>query len=108
MSTGLARLRVPDNAKPGEVVEVRLLIQHDMETGFRRDMQGRAVAMNVITEVRARYAGEEVFRAELGSGVSANPYLAFFVRAGKSGEISVEWVDTASVKGNASATLNVA
>lgn len=108
MSSGLARLRVPESARAGDVVEVRLLIQHDMETGFRRDMQGRAVAMNVITEVRARYGDEEVFRAELGSGISANPYLAFHVRAAKSGEIRVEWVDTAGVRGNISALLNVA
>jgi sulfur-oxidizing protein SoxZ len=108
MSTGLARLRVPDSAKAGEVVEVRLLIQHDMETGFRRDVEGRAVPMNVITEVRARYGGDEVFRAELGSGISAHPYLAFHVRAVKPGEIRVEWVDTAGVRGSASAMLNVA
>ncbi|MBL8515883.1 MAG: thiosulfate oxidation carrier complex protein SoxZ [Betaproteobacteria bacterium] len=103
-----ARLRVPDTARPGDIVEVRLLIQHDMETGFRRDMQGRAVPMNVITEVRARYGESEVFRAELGSGVSANPYLAFPVRALKTGEIRIEWVDSAGVRGGVSAVLNVA
>lgn len=108
MSGGLARLRVPDSVRTGEIVEVRLLIQHDMETGFRRDMQGRAVPMNVITEVRALYGNEEVFRAELGSGISANPYLAFPVRTTKSGEIRVEWVDTAGVRGSVSTQLNVA
>ncbi|MDX2218859.1 MAG: thiosulfate oxidation carrier complex protein SoxZ [Burkholderiales bacterium] len=107
MSSGLARLRVPESAQPGEIVEVRLLIQHDMETGFRRDMQGRAVPMNVITEVRARYGDQDVFRAELGSGISANPYLAFSIRAVKTGEIRVEWIDTAGVRGSVSAVLNV-
>lgn len=108
MSSGLARLRVPESAGPGDIVEVRLLIQHDMETGFRRDMQGRAVPMNVITEVRARYGEADVFRAELGSGISANPYLSFSIRAVKSGEIQVEWIDTAGVRGSVSAVLKVA
>ncbi len=106
--SGLARLRLPDTARPGEVVEVRILIQHDMETGFRRDMQGRAVPTNVIQDLRAMYAGNTVFRAELGSGISANPYLSFFIRATDSGEVMLDWVDTAGVRGSAAAVLNVA
>lgn len=106
--SGLARLRLPDTARPGEVVEVRILIQHDMETGFRRDMQGRAVPTNVIQDLRATYAGNTVFRAELGSGISANPYLSFFIRATDSGEVMLDWVDTAGVRGSAAAVLNVA
>jgi sulfur-oxidizing protein SoxZ len=105
--SGIARLRVPETARRGEVVEVRVLIQHDMETGFRRDMQGRAVPMNVIQELRATYAGNEVFRAELGSGISANPYLSFSVRTTDSGEVRLEWVDTAGVRGSVAAVLTV-
>lgn len=105
--SGLARLRVPETARRGEMIEVRILIQHDMETGFRRDMQGRAVPMNVIQELRAHYAGNVVFRAELGSGISANPYFSFFIRAADSGEVRLEWVDTAGVNGSASAVLKV-
>lgn len=106
--SNLARLRLPDNAKRGDVIEVRLLIQHDMETGFRRDMQGRAVPLNVIQDVRVSYAGEEVFRAELGSGVSANPYLAFPLRVETGGEVLAEWVDTSGARGSISAPLHVA
>jgi len=106
--SNLARLRLPDSAKRGDVIEVRLLIQHDMETGFRRDMQGRAVPLNVIQDVRVIYAGEEVFRAELGSGVSANPYLAFPLRVEAGGEVRAEWVDTTGARGSVSATLNLA
>lgn len=106
--SNLARLRLPDSARRGDLIEVRLLIQHDMETGFRRDMQGRAVPLNVIQDVRVMYGGEEVFRAELGSGVSANPYLAFPLRVEAGGEVLATWVDTAGARGSISATLNVA
>jgi hypothetical protein len=57
------------------VVEIRLLIQHPMENGFRRDPLGRAVAKNIIHRLVARYDGREILRAELGSGIAANPYF---------------------------------
>jgi sulfur-oxidizing protein SoxZ len=103
----LARLQVPTGARRGEVVEIRLLIQHAMESGFRRDAEGRAIPMNVVNTVVCRYAGREVLRAELGSSVSANPYFAFWVRAEASGDVSVDWVDDAGERGAVSAQLVV-
>jgi sulfur-oxidizing protein SoxZ len=103
----LGRLSVPPTARRGEAVEVRLLIQHAMETGFRREADGRAVPMNVVNAVVCRYAGREVFRAELGTGMAANPYFAFWIRAEASGEVAVEWIDDAGERGSAAATLLV-
>jgi sulfur-oxidizing protein SoxZ len=103
----IARLRLPDTARRGEIVEIRLLVQHPMESGFRRDMQGRIIPMNVVNQVVARYEGREIFRAELGSGVAANPYLSFFTTAGASGEIEVSWVDDAGERGRTTAQLKV-
>jgi sulfur-oxidizing protein SoxZ len=54
-----------------------------------------------------RYNGEEVFRAELGSGISANPYLQFYVRAGDSGDLVFDWVDDAGERGSERASLTV-
>ncbi len=102
-----ARLQVPPSARKGEAVEVRLLIAHPMETGFRRDANGRAFPMNVVNSLACRYAGVEVFRAELGSGISANPYLAFWVVARESGELVVDWIDDEGVRGSVKATLVV-
>jgi sulfur-oxidizing protein SoxZ len=103
----LARIQLPPAARRGQAVEVRLLIQHPMETGFRRESDGRAVPMNVVNTVTCRYAGAEVFRAELGSGVSANPYLAFWIVAEASGEVSVDWIDDAGERGSVKASLAV-
>jgi len=103
----LGRLRVPPTVRKGEPFEVRVLMQHPMETGFRRELDGSVVPMNIIDKVSCRYGGHEVFGAELGSGISANPYLAFFVLATESGELVVEWSDDRGEKGRAAAKVEV-
>lgn len=103
----LARLQVPPKVRAGEAVEVRLLIQHPMETGYRRETDGRAVPMNVVNSLVCRLGGAEILRAEFGSGVSANPYLAFWIVPPASGELVVEWTDDAGEKGRVSAPIAV-
>ncbi len=95
----IARIQVPGEAKAGEVMTVRVAVQHPMETGFRYDNMGKSIPKNVINTLVCRYNGVEVFRAELGSGIAANPYLQFFVRAQASGELAFEWVDDAGERG---------
>ena len=95
----LARIQVAKEAKRGELVSVRVAIQHPMETGFRFDHMGRAIPKNVVNTLSCRYNGNEVFRAEMGSGISANPYLQFYMRAGESGELIFEWTDDAGERG---------
>jgi sulfur-oxidizing protein SoxZ len=104
----LGRLSVPSSARRGEVLEVRVLIQHPMETGFRFDVMGRPIPKNVVNTVVCRYNGTEVFRAELGSGVAANPYLQFHARAEASGAFEVEWVDDKGERGSEKAAITVA
>ena len=103
----IARLQVPSTVRAGEAVEVRVLVQHPMETGFRREADGRAVPMNVVHSLVCHLAGAEVLRAEFGTGVSANPYLAFWIVPPASGELVVEWVDDAGVKGRVAAPIAV-
>lgn len=101
------RLAVPPSVKRGEAFEVRVLVQHPMETGFRREPDGHAVPVNIVDKLTCRYAGRDVFSAELGTGTAANPYLAFFVRAGESAELVVEWSDDRGEKGRVAAMVNV-
>ena len=90
-----ARIQVPSQARRGEVIALRILIQHAMETGYRRDEVGTVIARNVIHSFVCRYNGVEVFRADLSSGISANPYLRFHTIADASGEIEFSWSDDA-------------
>ena len=103
----LSRIQLPPEARRGEAVEVRVLIQHPMETGFRRNLEGKRVARNVLHSLACRYNGVEVFRATLSSGIAANPTLRFYVRAEKSGELEFRWLDDDEVEGSAKARLVV-
>ncbi|MSQ74103.1 MAG: thiosulfate oxidation carrier complex protein SoxZ [Betaproteobacteria bacterium] len=103
----MARVQLPGQARKGEVVAVRLLIQHGMETGHRQDDVGRFIERNVIQHVSCRYNGVEVFRAELSSGISANPYLQFYIVAEASGELVFTWVDDKGETGEARQSIAV-
>jgi len=103
----VARVQIPQQAKRGEVIEVRIAIQHPMETGFRFDLLGRAIPKNVINNLSVRYNGAEVFRAELGSGIAANPYVQFCTVAEASGEFVFEWMDDAGQRGAERASITI-
>ena len=102
-----ARVQLPKQARRGEVIEIRIVIQHVMETGYRRDNFGRAIAKNVINAFTARYNGAIIFSAELGSGIAANPALSFFTVADTSGELAFDWVDDEGRTGSERVRLTV-
>lgn len=87
------RIVMPATAKRGEVVEIKTLIQHIMETGHRRDNMGRPIERDIIKTFVVTYGGAEVFRSECGPGVAANPYFAFHTVAMESGELVFTWTD---------------
>jgi sulfur-oxidizing protein SoxZ len=86
------RVKVPDTIKAGDVIEVKTLITHPMETGQRKDAAGNIVPRDIISALVATFEGKEVFRAELHPGISANPYIAFYVRVPASGDLELAWI----------------
>jgi len=103
-----ALINVPARARRGEVIEIKTLVSHPMETGYRTDESGKSIPRNVIRTVVCSYGGETVFSARLSSGIAANPYLRFFVTARESGPLTFEWTDDGGVRGSESATVTVA
>ena len=103
-----ARIQVPEQIRRGDVFDVRLVIQHPMETGFRFNDAGRYIPRNVITSVECRYNGVEVFSASLSSGIAANPYLQFSTRAVDPGELVFNWVDDLGERGSERAAIALA
>jgi sulfur-oxidizing protein SoxZ len=88
-----ALVSVPAKARRGEVIEIKTLVQHVMETGYRRDASGGAIPRDIIETFVCTYNGEEIFRAELFPAVAANPFLAFTTVATESGAIAFSWTD---------------
>ena len=103
----VARVEIPATARRGEIISMRIAIQHPMETGFRYDNFGRAIPRNVINTLTVKIAGVEVFRAELGSGIAANPLLQFYTVVQTGGEVLFEWIDDTGQRGSERAVLNV-
>lgn len=95
MAAGATRIVCPATAKRGAVIEIKTLVQHQMETGHRRDDMGRAIARDIIKELAVTYNGEQVFRAEMFPGVSANPYVLFTIIASETGDLVFTWTDDA-------------
>ncbi|RUO98932.1 thiosulfate oxidation carrier complex protein SoxZ [Hyphomicrobium sp.] len=102
------RIKLPDIIKQGDVIEVKTLVRHEMETGNRRDKNGKPIPRDIINSFVAKFDGREVFRAEFGPGISANPYLAFQMRVPGPGIIEVTWTDDDGVQTVATAPLNIA
>jgi sulfur-oxidizing protein SoxZ len=98
---------VPSRPKRGEIVEVRVLIQHNMETGYRRDLEGHEIPRNCINLFSCRYNGVEVFRADLSSGISANPLLQFYTVAEAAGEFDFSWIDDEGKQGSERVSIAV-
>ncbi len=86
-----ARIDVPAQARRGEIIEIRTLIRHTMETGFRRTHLGVPLPRNIITLFVCTYNGAEICRANLHPSVAANPYIAFSTVAIESGTLVFNW-----------------
>lgn len=92
------RIRLPEQAKVGDVIEIKTLISHVMETGQRKESDGKPIPRSIINLFSAKFGGVEVFSAELHPGISANPYIAFYMKVPGPGEFEFTWTDDAGVK----------
>ncbi len=102
-----ALLHTPAQARVGEVIEIRAHIQHAMETGYRQGPENRLLPRDLVRRVECHFDGQLVFAAELHAAIAANPYLAFFMTAERSGTISVTWRGDQALERREVATLTV-
>jgi sulfur-oxidizing protein SoxZ len=89
----LVLINLPAQAKRGEIIEIKTLIAHPMETGYRLGPTGAAIPRDIISGFVCTYNGDQVFRAELFPAIAANPFIAFSTVATESGEIAFSWTD---------------
>ncbi len=108
MALAQARVSMPSTAAPGEIITIKTLIRHPMETGYRVDSRGRPIPRNIITKLTVSYAGAAVFHMDFTQGVAANPFVAFHVRARKTGDLVFTWEDQDGETITVTKTLTVA
>jgi sulfur-oxidizing protein SoxZ len=87
------RVKVPKKADAGEVITIKTLISHEMESGLRKDKDGNSIPRKIINKFTAEFNGQLVFSADLHAAVSANPYLEFTAKVPESGTFKFSWVD---------------
>src|SRR5215470_12812286 len=100
-------VNVPAKAKRGEIVEIKTLIQHEMETGYRVGANGNLLPRDIITDFVCKYNGEQIFRAELFPAIAANPFFTFSTVAIESGTMTFEWTGDNGFSATASAPITV-
>ena len=94
MAKSKPRVRVPKKAKKGEIVTIKPLISHKMETGQRKNKKtGEKIPRKIIIKLVVTFNGKQVFASDWHPAVSANPYMAFSFKAMESGEFVFTWTD---------------
>jgi sulfur-oxidizing protein SoxZ len=99
-------MRIRAVAKDGGV-NVKILMSHEMETGYRKDASGKPIPAHFIQQVSATCQGKVVLSANWGTAISKNPFLEFNFKGGQKGEkIQVTWTDNMGDKRTDEATIN--
>jgi sulfur-oxidizing protein SoxZ len=100
-------VNLPQRVRRGEIIEIRTLAGHAMETGFRRTQLGELIPRDIITRFTCSYNGVEVFSADLHPAVAANPLIAFTTVATESGTLEFRWTGDNGYAATHTATLTV-
>ena len=87
------RIRLPKEAKKGEIIQIKTLVSHVMETGLRKDDKGDVIPRKIINTFTCTFNGKPVFSCELEPAIAANPYMQFSARVTESGTFRFSWTD---------------
>ena len=93
MATPKPRVKVPKSAKAGEVITLKTLISHEMESGQRKDKDGKPIPRQIINKFTCEFNGQTVFSCDIDPAISSNPYFEFSAKVPESGTFKFTWVD---------------
>ena len=93
MATPKPRVKLPKTAKAGEVITIKTLISHDMESGQRKDGEGNTIPRKIINTFSCEFNGQPVFSCDMDPAISANPYCEFSAKVAERGTFKFSWVD---------------
>jgi sulfur-oxidizing protein SoxZ len=101
------RIRLPEKAAPGEVITIRTLLTHEMQSGLRKDKAGALIPRRIVNRFTCAFEGAVFFDVRLEPGIAANPFLEFSFRAERSGRLDFAWHDDDGSVVTAQRTLEV-
>ena len=93
MAAPKPRIKLPKSASAGEVITIKTLISHEMESGQRKDKDGNPIPRKIINKFSCAFNGQPVFECDLDPSISANPYMEFTAKVAESGTFKFTWVD---------------
>ena len=93
MATAKPRVKLPKSASAGEVITIKTLISHTMESGQRKDKDGNVIPRQIINKFTCEFNGQTVFTCDIDPAISANPYFEFTAKVPESGTFKFAWVD---------------
>ena len=85
------RVKVPKKAEVGEIVTIKTLLSHPMESGQRKDKAGEVIPQDIVNYFSASFEGEKFFEVEVDPAISTNPYLEFTLKVPRPGTVSFLW-----------------
>ena len=89
------RVKIPESVVAGEVITIKTLVSHRMESGQRQDEEGNPIPRDIINRFEATFNGERVFAIDIDPAISANPYFEFSARIEEAGTFTLTWTDDA-------------
>jgi len=93
MANAKPRIKVPKTAAAGDVIKIKSLVSHIMESGQRKDKDGNVIPRMIINQFECTFNGEPVFSCDIDPAIAANPFIEFRARVQESGTFAFKWVD---------------
>jgi sulfur-oxidizing protein SoxZ len=100
-------VNVPAKVKRGQIFEIKTMISHIMEPGYRFTTTGARLPRDIVTSFSCSYNGVEVFRADFSPAIAANPFITFFTVANESGTLEFKWTGDNGFSETAVAAITV-
>ena len=93
MASAKPRIKIPKSAAAGDIITIKTLLSHPMESGQRKDSDGNVIPRMIINKFTCEFNGNPVFSCDIDPAVSANPYFEFTARVDEAGTFKMTWVD---------------
>ncbi len=87
------RIKIPKKVAAGDVITIKTLVSHKMESGQRKDKEGKVIPRKIINKFSCEFNGASVFSCDIDPAVAANPYFEFKAKVEEAGTFKFTWVD---------------